>query len=305
MTPPPAVAVHPYLRDCAGELVDAAGRGDVHDLRVACRRIRSVMRSCQSLWPETDERLPALVERCRDLGSHLSDARDDEVAADVLRELAEEGGWSDGDLAQLLSDIGLHHEANPTADSGQTIPPEHLAEALTLAGDIRALASVAASAGDPLADPSDDSTDAHTHAYTDAHTEATNAGLDDLGCQVESERKRVLRRADGAQTPEAWHDVRKAAKRLRYTAEAHLRATNESASGPSAAASSAKATVTAAKRVQTVLGDLRDAEQLIDRMVACRPGPLADRALAAGVRRARELQHGVPSAVDQLRRPAA
>jgi CHAD domain-containing protein len=285
------VAVHPYLRDCADELVDAGGRGDVHDLRVACRRIRSVLRSCRSLWPETDERLTPLVERCRQLGSHLSDARDDEVAADVLGELADEGGWADGDLEQLLSDVGLPHHAPTAVDGGHTVAPEHLAEALTLAGDVRAFASMDLVAADLAADVAADE---------------LSGGLEELGRTVESERRRVLQRAGRADTTEAWHDVRKAAKRLRYTAEAHLRAARDDgdADGASAAATSAKATVTAAKRLQTVLGDLRDAEQLIDRLVACAAGPLADRALAAAVRRVRELQHQVPPTVDQLHRPS-
>lgn len=296
--------MHPYLRDCADELVDAAGRGDVHDLRVACRRIRSVLRSCRSLWPETDERLAPLVDRCRQLGSRLSDARDDEVAADVLRELADEGGWSDGDLERLLSDVGLPHHAPTAADGGHTVAPEHLAEALTLAGDVRAFAPTAHLTDDLTPEAGADPSAGSSGEPPDRTPDEQSSALEELGRRVESERRRVLRRAGRADTTEAWHDVRKAAKRLRYTAEAHLRAAREdgTAAGASAAATSGKATVTAAKRLQTALGDLRDAEQLIDRLVACPAGPLADRALAAAVRRVRELQHQVPATVDQLHR---
>lgn len=277
VSPQPAVAVHPYLLSCADELVDATGRADVHDVRVACRRIRSVLRSCRGLWPDGDDRLVPLVERCRHLGSKLSDARDDEVAAEVLRSWARDDGWLDGDLARLLADLGLP-DADETADDDvPAVGPKVIEEAVVLAADVRALAS------SPEVNSDQDSDDVPADPKSE------------LGQRVASERERVLRRSRKARTPQAWHEVRKAAKRLRYTAEAHVVATG--GDGDSAASR----TAAAAKKVQTVLGDLRDTQQVTDRLTDSEPGPRTDRALARAVRTARELHDKVAPAVDRLR----
>ena len=74
-------------------------------------------------------------------------------------------------------------------------------------------------------------------------------------------------RADAA-TPEqsatAWHEVRKAAKRLRYTGEVAV-----------PAVSGAKAVVTAAKALQTAIGDEQDARLVLDRLLGRPDAPRA------------------------------
>ncbi len=59
----------------------------------------------------------------------------------------------------------------------------------------------------------------------------------------------------------------------------------------------------AAKQLQTVLGDLRDVQQVTQRLVDCPPGDITDRALATAVRRTRALEQQVPAAVDGVREP--
>ncbi len=266
-------SLSPYLRDCADDLVEAEVRADVHDLRVACRRIRSVLRTGRSLWPAPDGRPAALAERCRSLGSHLSGARDDEVAAQLLRCWADDQGWAPEDLAGLLDELELSVPEDREPLTAPAVPGELLAEALELAGDVRELAAEQDDTG-----PSGD-------------------GADGLGARVDAERTRVLRRAERATSPTEWHEVRKAAKRLRYTAEAQARSAPD---GDDEKAASA--TVAAAKRLQTVLGDLRDVQQVEERLVAHAAGPLADRALVTAVRNAHALSQEVPAAVEGLRR---
>ncbi len=168
MLPRASAQLTPYLRDCADDLVDAQLRIDVHDLRVACRRIRSVLRSGRSLVPQADGRASSLIERCRLLGSGLSGARDDQVAVELLTAWADDDGWAPDELALLLEALGLPVDGAGT-EREDAVPPARLADALELAAEVRAFATALET------------------------TDATgDGGLDE---RVEAERNRVLRRA--------------------------------------------------------------------------------------------------------------
>lgn len=267
---PVSPALRPYLLACADDLDSASDKADVHDLRVAARRVRSVLRSCRSLAVGGDTGTAAeLVERCRELGSNLGGTRDDEVAVEVLRGWADDDGWPATTVGRLLREIGLPTQRD--SNRPVQVPAELLDGAKALAVSVRALVE---------------------DADAVAESEPGPAGSDPLQPVVRAERRRVLRRAKRATAPEQWHDVRKAAKRLRYTAEA------QRARLPSGDADDV---VSAAKELQTALGDLRDVEELTDRLMQAPPGPLVDRALARAVRTSASLRQTVDPALDRLR----
>ena len=247
-TPTVRDAVTGYLLAIAADARDAVQRGDVHDMRVSCRRTRSGLRAYARVWKKSEQQAAReLADRARWVARHLSDARDGEVVAEVLGDWVGQDGWdqarTDAVLAALHSGGGASTEPKPAVPA----PDPH--------------AEVIAEQSAVLLDLV-----AHVEAFLQAASWRAAAADPAVGELVRYRRRaaeRVRLRAlaahgvDPAEDPDGlWHLVRKASKRVRYTAEAAVRVDD-----PGAAE-----VVTSAKHVQTVIGDLQDARLIIDRL---------------------------------------
>ncbi|MFD4182707.1 CHAD domain-containing protein [Rhodococcus sp. NPDC058514] len=225
-----AAAVLSALRDYADDLdarADDVRRDEadsVHQMRVSTRRLRSVLGSFRSLFPNgaTD----GVRAELRWLGTVLGDARDAEVLAQRFRDLldAQPPELVRGPVRHRL--IGSNEDAYRAAHGDVVVAldgPRY--EALLAALD----AVLASSPG-----CADDSVRSGLHDACRALGKAARkAGL--------------TARGSGEPTPERLHTVRKRAKALRYAAEA----------AGSTRPSPAKAG-RAAKRLQTALGEHHD-----------------------------------------------
>lgn len=198
--------LHHYLLDqvAAVQHADlAVRRGEaqgVHDLRVALRRIRSALVTWRPLLDRqvTDP----LRERLRDLCVHLGQVRDDEVVHARLVELLDE---EPADLALGDARRVVVEQATRAAEQGRRAAldllrgPDHLA----LLGALQALVEAPPWTGR-------------------AEEPAAAVVRGRLGRELRHLRERALEveQADGpGPRAEALHEVRKAAKRLRYAAE--------------------------------------------------------------------------------------
>jgi len=267
--------VSDYLVAQADE-IDRAGRavldGDpegVHDLRVACRRARSVLRAHRSLLRPTSRPMAeALVDDLRQLGLDLSDRRDDEVGRQLVRHWAEEDGWPPESLRAVLDALG-GAPSHPAAGGAVAVRAHGQATALRMWTDLarwrtragadapEALAPIAARAAARL---------------EQRFSAAVVSDHDDAG--------------------PAWHEVRKATKRVRYVAEV-ARPVVRSAAG----------VTRTAKNLQTVLGDRQDAQVVLER-VSGDPGPTPAPLLLVAERARRgvdEAQGAAPGAYRALR----
>ena len=199
----------------------------VHQVRVAARRLRSTMAAFRSVLDR--ETTTPLREELSWLGGELSAARDAEVALAHLRELvaAQPVELVPGPVAARIQQAQLR--------SGR----EGLDRALATVGDARYLRLLDALHALVAQPP-----------YTDRAGDSARPVL--RGAMARSVR-RLGRRLDTARSAsddareQALHDVRKAAKRVRYTAEV----VGEEATGGGRSRK-------AAKRVQKVLGELQD-----------------------------------------------
>lgn len=195
-------AVFAYLRRQTDALIAQDGRvrraeeDAVHKARVACRRMRSAFKSFSSIVTETD----ALQEELRWFGEVLGEVRDLEV---IQERFGKELDGLDEHLivgpvrARLLDDLKHQEEAGY----------ERAREAMN--GE-RYFALL-----DALDQP---------YSFTGRATREAGA---ELGKIVAKEWRRVEKKHETAQSIDdphdreiAMHDVRKAAKRARYTAEA-------------------------------------------------------------------------------------
>ncbi|MFV0458390.1 MAG: malto-oligosyltrehalose trehalohydrolase [Actinomycetales bacterium] len=276
-------AVTGYLIKTADELRDAVARDDVHDMRVSCRRIRGVLRAHASVWqPESKERSVAIAERARQIARALSDDRDHEVAGEVIDEWAETDGWQESQRA------AVHKALYPDPVSGSTPPPK---PAVVTATPSLSSADARMAAAD-LAD-----TVARFLAGAQWRGRADLPARGGLGRYRSRAAGRVTARAAAAEVThpdedpfELWHLVRKAAKRLRYTAEA----------GADAGDLGAKEVTAAAKNVQQTIGELQDARLVRDRLSVA-----GGEAVAAASQRAEEtiaVRSGqIEPALDRLR----
>lgn len=231
---PTGAALRSYLLEQADDLRLAVADDDVHDARVACRRIRSALldhlpRERQGRRDEARR----IAVTARDLGRAMSSARDAEVVGEVVRGWAVVDGWSREHLAAVLR--LLRADAEPDDDAAALDD-----ELLQLAAQV---AAFAAAAGWDPAPPA--------------------AGGEDPGAVRGRARDRLaarVRRARaGGESPgtgSTWHDVRKAAKRLRYAAEV----------AQSAGDADAGDTIERARWLQRVLGDLQDLEIVRQRL---------------------------------------
>jgi CHAD domain-containing protein len=228
---PAGEVLRAVLRDQVAALQDAdlmvrTGQPDaVHQVRVACRRLRSILAAFRPVLDraQTDPLRQELAE----VGAALSGGRDAEVALGHLRTLV--AGQPEelvlGPVAARLqqAEIKELQAAERTARKVLSGPAY-----LRLRDDLDAL----------LADP--------------PLTEHAAAAADEVAREVLARTAKRLRRAvHGAMDtddPAALHEVRKAAKRVRYSAEAVVPVLGEPVAE----------LVDALKRVQDVLGARQD-----------------------------------------------
>jgi len=214
--------------------VRADAPDSVHRMRVATRRLRSVLGTYRPLFKRAPIEL--LRAELRWLGGVLGVARDAEVQAERMRSslAALPAGKVRGPVGDRLVESRVADYVDAHSIAVQALDSARLA-------DLRE--RLAALVNDPP-----------LRKRAKAPAAATIAGLVDL------DRRRLdqLIETAASTTPEdrvlALHDVRKGAKRLRYAAEAAV-----ATFGPHAAA-----IATQAKNLQTVLGDHRDAVESRD-----------------------------------------
>ncbi|MGY2080622.1 CYTH and CHAD domain-containing protein [Modestobacter sp. SYSU DS0657] len=223
------------LRDQVQALQDAdlmlrtAQPDAVHQVRVACRRLRSTLATVRPVLDRerTDPVRAALAE----VGSALSPSRDAEVALAHLRELvaAQPEELVLGPVAARLQQAETKDVADGDAQARKALSG---AGYLQLRDDLDAL----------LADP----------PFTAVADEPAGEVLRGVLAKAAKRLRRTVEAAQDAEPghahDEALHEVRKAGKRLRYTAEATLPVLG----------APVKELVTALKAVQEVLGDRQD-----------------------------------------------
>jgi CHAD domain-containing protein len=207
----------------------------VHDLRVACRRLRSIMAAFRPVLDRTAT--DPVRDELRWIGGALSGARDGEVALEHLRAVVAaqpvelvRGPVSARLRATEVADVERGRKAAVRALSDR----RHLA----LLDSLDALLTdppLAEAAGQPA-----------RAVLTDAVKRTGKR----LFARIEEAREREAGDpgAHEDETEHALHEARKAAKRVRYTAEV---------AAPVLGAP-AEALVTCMKRVQDVLGEAQD-----------------------------------------------
>jgi CHAD domain-containing protein len=208
------------------DLMVRTGQPDgVHQVRVACRRLRSLLAAFRPVLDRTHT--DPLREELAELGTALSPARDGEVALAHLRELVAQQPVELvlGPVAARLQQAALVEERTGDTQARKALTG---ASYLQLRDDLDVLV-----AAPPL-------------------TEAAARPADEVLRQVLAHTGKRLRRAveaaQDSEEAEALHRVRKTAKRVRYTAEAA-----EPVLGRPVAE-----LVSALKGVQDVLGDRQD-----------------------------------------------
>jgi CHAD domain-containing protein len=204
-------------------------RGDaVHDLRVAARRLRSIFAAFRRVLDRT------VTDPVRDelswLGTALSQARDDQVALAHLRDLVAEQPPERvlGPVAARLQQTEIRSAVAGRAAALATLSEDRY---LRLLDTLHGL----------LDDP----------PVLKAASDAARPVLQDAVRRAGKRLRRRLataERADAEHRETALHDVRKAAKRVRYTAEV----------GADERGTSGKKLVRTTKKVQKVLGHLQD-----------------------------------------------
>jgi CHAD domain-containing protein len=180
------------------DLMVRTGQPDgVHQVRVACRRLRSTLAAFRPVLDRS--RTDPLRAELAEVGSALAPTRDAEVALAHLRELV--AGQPEelvlGPVAARLQQAAIRESQDAEAHARRTLGS---AAYLQLRDDLDALV-----AAPPL-------------------TEAAGRPADEVLGEVLASTARRLRQAvetaQDSEHAEALHDVRKAAKRLRYTADA-------------------------------------------------------------------------------------
>jgi CHAD domain-containing protein len=208
------------------DLMVRTGQPDaVHQVRVACRRLRSTLAAFRPVLDrvQTDPIRAELAE----VGAALSPTRDAEVALAHLRELV-----AAQPVELVLGPVAARLQQAAVADEQ--------------AGDVQARRVLSTPAYLQLRD------DLDALVAEPPLTEAAARPADEVLREVVAKTGRRLRHAvDAAQDsddPEALHEVRKAAKRVRYTAEAAVPVLGRPVAG----------LVSAIKGVQEVLGERQD-----------------------------------------------
>ncbi len=268
---------------------DAARHGDpegVHDVRVAARRARSALAAHRRLLPRgRRDEARALERDLREHAAGLSARRDAEAAGELVVGWADARAWPADRTRRVLATLTERSTAAEQAD-GAVADPDRLLSARSAA----ALAGRVFAAGDAV----DGCAEAGLRRGVRRSWRRVQARWDVA-------RARLVGRPDGDdratgddERAVALHEVRKAAKRLRYAAEV-------AAEGDRGA----DAVAAAARGVQRLLGDRQDAVVVAGLLAA----PAADETTDAAVDHARRLADavvdhadvGVLAAVDDLR----
>ncbi|SDP25106.1 CHAD domain-containing protein [Klenkia soli] len=219
----------------------------VHQVRVAARRIRSILAAYRPVLDRT--RTDAVRDELRWLGQELSGTRDAEVSVEHLRELvaAQPVEFVLGPVAARLQQAELQGE---TAGTGHAVAALSTPRYLTLLDTLHALVEqppLAQRAGEPAADVVADvlrHTVKRLRKLVDAAEDAEFAEPEGAGQEaVDSPYELAL------------HEVRKAGKRVRYTAEVAAPVLDGGAKRRSGAV---MGVVDAMKQLQDVLGDRQD-----------------------------------------------
>ena len=215
----------------------------VHDLRVACRRLRSILAAFRSVLDR--EHTDPLRAELQWVGAQLSGARDTEVALSHLRELvaAQPVELVLGPVAARLQQTEIKdHQAGAS----------RVTRTLTDRRYLRLLDALDALLADP--------------PVTELAAAPAPAQLADAVRRTGKRLRRIVdaaREAEGAERHHLLHEVRKATKRVRYTAEVA-----EAEFG-----APATALVDCTKQVQDLLGAAQDT--VVTRDVALRVGRAA------------------------------
>ncbi|HEY1641240.1 MAG TPA: CYTH and CHAD domain-containing protein [Streptosporangiaceae bacterium] len=259
-----------YLRAQAGVLTaaDPAVRrdepGSVHDMRVASRRLRSVLQTFTPVLPA--DATARLTDELKWLGQVLGEARDGEVLQEHLRELAE----------QLPAELVL---GPVQATMTEHLSPRHgtARRALLRALDSRRYLTLLGELDGLLADP----------PLTDVAARPADALLQPVAKSWRRLRRRVRQAGSlpaGADRDTALHEARKAAKRARYAAEVLVPVTGKPG----------RQFVRQMKQVQGVLGDHQDTvmARAAIRDLGLRAHRSGDNAFTFGVLYERDAQAG-------------
>jgi CHAD domain-containing protein len=209
----------------------------VHQLRVACRRLRSVLAAFRPVLDR--QRTDAIREELRWVGAQLAGARDAEVAVAHLRALvaAQPPEFVLGPVAARLQQEDLR-DGLAAGDAAR--------RALSGRRHLAALDAVADLAADP--------------PLTDRAADPAAAVVVEVLASTGRRLRRAVAAAQDSDDPAALHEVRKAAKRLRYTAEV----------APDLLGPAVAELRTALEDVQQVLGDRQDT--VVTRQVCARLG---------------------------------
>jgi CHAD domain-containing protein len=217
------------LRD-ADLMIRTAQPDAVHKFRVACRRLRSILAAFRPVLDRTGT--DPLRDELRWLGEQLSDARDGEVALAHLSELAagQPPELIPGPVAARLQQSRLKEELRGAEEARRAVDDPRY---LRLVDALHAL----------LADPP---------WAADAGKPAPGVLRDAVRRSGRRLRHRIddARQAGPADRAHALHEVRKAAKRVRYTGEVAV----------DVLGSPASALVECMERVQDVLGEVQDTD---------------------------------------------
>jgi len=208
------------------DLMVRTGQHDaVHQVRVACRRLRSTLAAFRPVLDRTQT--DPLREELAQVGSALSPARDAEVALAHLRELV---------AAQppelVLGPVAARLQQEAIKD-GQAADVE-VHEVLTSPAYLQLRDDLDAVVAEP--------------PLTEAAGRPADEVLREVLAHTGKRLGRFVAAAQDSDDPEALHEVRKAAKRLRYTAEATVPVLGDPV----------KELIGALKGVQEVLGDRQD-----------------------------------------------
>ncbi|HEU5418948.1 MAG TPA: CYTH and CHAD domain-containing protein [Streptosporangiaceae bacterium] len=280
--PAPDGAAPPTPRSAAGEVVlaylhgqaavltatDPAVRRDepdsVHDMRVACRRLRSVLQTFTPVLPA--EATAHLQAELKWLGQVLGEARDGEVLEEHLRVLIEQLPAALV-LGPVQATVTEHLSPRHAAARRAMLRALNSRRYLALLDELDALL-----AGPPL---------------TDFAARPADALLRPAGRSWRRLRRRVRHAwslPPGPDRDAALHEARKAAKRARYAAEVLV----PSAGQP------ARRFAARMKEIQSVLGDHQDAAiaRAAIRDLGLRAHRAGDNAFTFGVLHERDAQAG-------------
>jgi CHAD domain-containing protein len=197
----------------------------VHQVRVACRRLRSILAAFR---PALDrEQTDPIREELRWVGGELSGSRDAEVAVAHLRAVvaAEPPELVLGPVAARLQQEELQDELVSGEEARRVLITARYLQVLDILHELAAAPPLAGRAAEPA-----------------------GPVVRDVLAHAGKRLRRAVQAAQGTDADEALHEVRKAAKRVRYTAEV---------AAPVLGAP-VRELVSALKEVQEVLGDRQD-----------------------------------------------